>query len=300
MGTPNENHRPLTSGLRILTRRFDNTWGAGTLTGVAYRNGVKGDNRVLVTNLHVMAGMDEVTVGRDRVKRYRNPRLTEVMHQGSPRGSDKVGAAIVDHEPVSLAANASNEADIAIVSLEDASLETRSAMHNFGAHTYRKIVQGTMDPTNRLPVKMVCGVSREFNGEISDADDDTRTNGTFFDGVMQITLNSDELGTFRPGDSGSPVLSETSPGVFKMVGIYYAFSNNNPKVGYAFRASLAERLMDITFGKRPPACARRSRPDRGRQCPRRAGRQRQHRPGRGHPNVPLGTGCRQQGARGTD
>ena len=47
MGEVNRFHRPLSSGLRILAERFDG-WGRGTLTGVAYRDDVEGDNRVLV------------------------------------------------------------------------------------------------------------------------------------------------------------------------------------------------------------------------------------------------------------
>ena len=51
-----DNHRPLLSGLRI-TNRIGATIlryaGAGTLTGLATR---KDGKKVLVTNMHVMAG----------------------------------------------------------------------------------------------------------------------------------------------------------------------------------------------------------------------------------------------------
>ena len=241
MGIPGQRQRPLTSGLLITVERSDYT-SDGTLTAVAYRNGGAGDNRVLVTNLHVMAGKDTIGSGKDAKLRLRNPRGNEEMYQGSRAAANKVGSPIVDHEPFDLDSDGTNSADIALLALADTDLKTRSAMHNAGAHTYKKIVQGTEDPYSGMPVKLVCGTSTELNGTITKLNRKISPHGTNFERLMEITLNRDEPGTFQGGDSGSPVLHRIPSGAYKMVGIYFARNSNNHKIGYAFRASLAQSV----------------------------------------------------------
>ena len=105
MGSTDANHRPLLSGTRITTRhRLPGPvlpgetpqsvhLSAGTLTGLARRN--SDGQKMLVTNLHVMAGvdidLDPATGGRIRVRRNLSADRAEEMYQGGETAGDKVG-----------------------------------------------------------------------------------------------------------------------------------------------------------------------------------------------------------------
>ena len=106
-------HRPLVSGIHMQsgTGSFSiRTVGAGTLTGLATRNSdVK---KMLVTNLHVMAG--EGDNGR-----FRNPSGDEEMHQPSTDLDYRVGTNLV-HVPI--VAGQNNVADVAYCELGSFSL----------------------------------------------------------------------------------------------------------------------------------------------------------------------------------
>ena len=90
MGATNAFHRPLVSGIKIQSgkkkgNRLEAIIG-GTLTGLATRN--SDGKKVLVTNLHVMAGEDDDG-------NYHNPSGNEEMYQGLSNPRDKVGSNLV-------------------------------------------------------------------------------------------------------------------------------------------------------------------------------------------------------------
>ena len=61
MGLPSDSHRPLRSGIEIRGGRLSHTrleqTGRGTFTGLARERGTR--TKVLVTNLHVLSGVDQ-------------------------------------------------------------------------------------------------------------------------------------------------------------------------------------------------------------------------------------------------
>ena len=79
MGEPRDHHRPLSGGLLCLCRRnidpATSAPSAGTLGAIATKNGT--NEKVLVTNLHVVAGVDIV----NGEKRLRNLQGGEEMYQ---------------------------------------------------------------------------------------------------------------------------------------------------------------------------------------------------------------------------
>ena len=107
-------HRPLLSGIRVasgrevmkVVRRVQYVEG-GTLTGLATRNA--DGKKVLVTNMHVMAG--ETDDGR-----FRNPSGDEEMYQPSTDLDYRVGTNLV-HVPIVSGQN--NVADVAYCELAD-------------------------------------------------------------------------------------------------------------------------------------------------------------------------------------
>ena len=139
-------HRPLMAGMRIKTKTpgpagigdTENRW--GTLTGWATRNS---DNRdVLVTNLHVMAGL----------RGSLQPSGNEEMYQSDINNPEhKVGqiAANDSQNPawVTISNRVDNVADVAVVELTDNVDEAdityvlHSPDHNMGV-----IVAGARDP----------------------------------------------------------------------------------------------------------------------------------------------------------
>ena len=85
-----DRHRPLLSGIKIISGTGQGPIqriSAGTLTGVATRN--SDGKKVLVTNLHVMAGTNP---GPSNTSFYRNPTGGEEMYQGQLIPGDKVGS----------------------------------------------------------------------------------------------------------------------------------------------------------------------------------------------------------------
>ena len=88
MGITKTYHRPLVSGIAVLSgKTVENRIeiiGTGTLTGLATRD--SDDKKVLVTNLHVMAGVDANG-------NYRNPTGSEEMYQLANTEDKKVGSA---------------------------------------------------------------------------------------------------------------------------------------------------------------------------------------------------------------
>ncbi len=243
-----ELHRPLLSGVRI-TSRIGNPLshthvGGGTLTGLAVRNSDK--KRMLVTNLHVMAGLTD----QDHIQ---NPTGSEKMFQGGDSYAHKVGSTI-RWSRITLGPGKPNEADIAMCFLDsgidpwgDDELGAVFKLHD-SSHSSRTIIRGTKEPEPGLPVILLGGVTGEIRGEIFDISREKEyIGGAYFKNLFRVGLRT----ATKPGNSGSPILYKVEDGVYQMVGIHFAIEED-PHFGYAFPASTAERLMRIKFGHQPP------------------------------------------------
>ena len=149
-----DKHRPLVSGLLILSRiGATNTVhvGSGTLTGLATRD--SNGKKVLVTNLHVMAGDDD---DGD----FRNPSGTENMYQGLGNPRDKVGSSLV-WEPLSFTGD--NYVDVAMCELEDG-VAAEFTLHDSPEHSDRKIIAGVVEPTKGMELTLLGALTGEKNG----------------------------------------------------------------------------------------------------------------------------------------
>ncbi len=207
-----DKHRPLRSGLRIEswagTRYVPRYVEAGTLRGLATRD--SNGRSVLVTNLHVMAG-------EDHFGNFRNPTGEEVMVQGPNDWRSKVGSNL-DWEPLSFVAP--NTVDIAVCDLDEEVLADYG-LHDFD-HSDRKIIAGTKAPEVGMIVTMVGAIAGKATGSVSRVGQLETLSGAELEDIFEIQWNR----AIWPGDSGSPVLSEVSPGagIYKMVGILFTGS----------------------------------------------------------------------------
>ena len=281
MGRARDNHRPLVSGIRIKSRigRHDlQRVGAGTLTGLATRRA--DGKKVLVTNLHVMAGDDEGS--------YRNPSGDEEMYQGLGNPRDKVGGNLV-WEPLSFTGK--NKVDVAMCELED-DVAAEFTLHDAPEHSDRKIIAGVMEPVkddeNPMELTMLGASTGEVTATVTDIDREGEFGGVEFDGLIQMRSSSPLL----DGDSGSPCLYKVREGVYKMVGIMFGVDLWDSQVAWAFPASVAQQKLGITFGNRPPVASASAWPSKAAPgATGHLGRQRQHRPRGRRLDLPLGAGA---------
>ena len=165
-----DEHRPLVSGIHVksgiyeIRRGVHAVWsvGAGTLTGLATRN--SDGKKVLVTNLHVMAG-------RSDSGGYQNPSGDEEMYQGLLNPPDKVGSNLV-WEPLSFTED--NVVDVAMCELED-DVAAEFAMHDdqhndpeYPNHSFRKIIAGVKEPTKNMELTLLGGRTGERTATVTD------------------------------------------------------------------------------------------------------------------------------------
>ncbi|MCY3542781.1 MAG: hypothetical protein OXH22_01865 [Chloroflexi bacterium] len=176
MSRTRDKHRPLLSGLRIMSRIGEiNTLlvGSGTFTGLATRN--SDGKKVLVTNLHVLAGDDDNG-------NLRNPSGNEEMYQGLGNPSDKVGGDL-DWEPLSF--TGVNYADVAMCELEDG-VAAEFTLHDSPEHTDRKIIAGVMEPTKGMELTLLGARTGEKTATVLDINqDDGDFLGLRFDGLIE-------------------------------------------------------------------------------------------------------------------
>ena len=246
MEATSDYHRPLVSGIRIISaKRVNNNLevvGEGTLTGLATR---KDGKKVLVTNLHVMAGVDDDG-------NYREPSGTEEMYQGSLHQDRKVGSLQSYVEIKSGLQN--NSADVASCELDenlDKNLDIDFTLHD-SPHSSRKIVQGVVEPVkdedNPMRLTMMgSSMSGEGMVIVADVNRIESVRDTIFTGLTLLNSSSRPA---IPGDSGAACLYRDGDGGYRMSCIVFS-SGSNGRTALAFPASTAERLLGITFGDRP-------------------------------------------------
>ena len=240
-------HRPLQSGVHIKSRveqgsqtRFTN----GTLAGLALRSGSK---KVLVTSLHVMAGLTAN-------KKLRNPTGSENMFQGGESMSQHKVGDLLDWQPVTSGPDELMEIDAAVCDLDDGitdpsdpdALDALYTLHDL-PHGTRSVLAGTIEPSTDLPV-IVHGARTQVTGHISDIEEEEQYAGPYFKKLIYIDLDADSVG----GNSGAPLLTEVEPGVYKMVGIFMGTRGGSRRNGVACPASAVERILNVKFGHQKP------------------------------------------------
>ena len=235
-------HRPLLGGVRIDAVGGGNTGGWGTLTGLAVRN--RDNKKILITNLHVMAGLTNQ-------RRLRNPTGAERMYQGGRSRQDLVGGSLVRVD-FDLSSSAMNRVDIAGVTLGSTSakfmLHDEGHSSGAGPHEDRVVIRGTIDPQRNERYLVLGAESGEQMATVITESTSLLHGGANFVGVTEIQFPAD----IERGDSGSPIVKEVRPGVYKMVGALFSRDGSNHRIGYAYRASTAQSEMKIKFGHREP------------------------------------------------
>ena len=133
MGDTTSFHRPLVAGIGI--RASDGT--AGTLTGLATRN--SDGKKVLVTNLHVVAGVIDS-------REYQELSGNEELYQDLLTSDKRVGTNLVW---VPIASGQSNVADVAMCELGDG-VDANFILHDHPSHGSRKIIEGVVEPLDGM------------------------------------------------------------------------------------------------------------------------------------------------------
>ncbi len=235
MGRTTEYHRPLVSGIGVVSaRRVNNqlqTITIGTLTGLATRN--SDGKKMLVTNSHVMTGDIQT-----------NPSGNEEMYQDSVTQNNKVGSIrrwvrILDKQR-------ENIADVAMCEL-DSNVDADFTLHD-SPHSSRQIIAGVEEPIKNMELTMLGLVGGEGTVKVLEVDDMEEIGGRKFTGLIELDCSQ------RPGnvgDSGAPCLFKVRDGRYRMCGILFSLAPDG-RTGRAFPASVAERTLGITFGAKLP------------------------------------------------
>ena len=236
-------HRPLASGIRIRSGKKKGngleTIEGGTLTGLATRN--SDGKKVLVTNLHVMAGLSD---GEPQ-----EPSGNEEMYQESVSADKKVGSlpAWDPDSPawVPIVDGGDNVADVAMCELDEG-VDAAFALHDDSDHMSgaRQVAAGVVEPREDMELTFLGATSGEATVTVEDVDADETIRGVSFAGITVL-----DFGQHRNaiGDSGAPYLRQVGPNSYRMSCIHFAGTG---RIGWAFPASVAERELGITFGDR--------------------------------------------------
>ena len=242
-------HRPLLSGVEILSVRETATTPepipAGSFAGLATHNG----QLVLVTALHVMAGKD--SSGNDR-----NPRGGEAMYQGGATPEYKVSSGHLHYIPLDFDQSTyPNEIDAAAISLaktpplnDGSKIHALFSLHN-ASHSIRPIIRGARTPQVNDEVIMLGMATGERGGRIVNTNARATVNNVRFKNLLQILAYTTPG---QEGDSGGPVLYESPTGYYQMVGIQKGGHPEAPTLEIASRADKVQSLLGLTFGAMPP------------------------------------------------
>ncbi len=212
----------------------------GTLTGLATHTST--DTRVLVTNLHVLAGLSNLG-------EYRDPSRTEGLYHEVSTSPKKVGSFFAS---VPIVSGQDNVADVAICSL-DRNVGAEFTLHDHPRHSSRRVIEGVVEPvhddTNPMELTMLGAAGGEGTVTVKKVNQRRKAGGRWFTGVtiLDSTNRPNEV-----GDSGTPCLYEVSNNRYKMACIAFARATASGVETWAFPASVAERNLGITFGNRAP------------------------------------------------
>ena len=243
MGQHRDHHRPLSGGLLCLCKRDIDpptiSPEAGTLGAVATKNGT--NKKVLVTNLHVVAGVDIVN-GK---KRLRNLRGGEEMYQNSIHNeTHKIG---INPQPVKLSLDEENEVDACYLELIN---EVCYEPASFGLHSHphgKKRIVGSADAVYGDTVE-IWSMRKEgvYSGSVISTAFSGETDGYRFRNL--ILVQHPDVSRPFVGDSGSAVVRRIGESnKYHILGLAFA-GDAASRVTWVCRARVIERELGITFG----------------------------------------------------
>ncbi len=232
MSGTNASHTTLLAGIGILASNGNagSPKGIGTLTGLATRD--SDGEKVLVTNLHVVS-VNTWTISGG-----------EVIYQGG----NKVGQI---HSSIKVTSGGYNIADVATCEILSG-VDAEFTLHDHPTHSQRTVVAGVVDPTEGMVLTMLGAKSGESTVTVKEINQIKQVDKFEFTGVTILDCSQEPV---SHGDSGSPCLFSSSPSHYQMSCILFARHGIDDSIGYAFPASVAEKLLGITFGDRPPVAS---------------------------------------------
>ena len=264
MGNANtKEHRPLVCGIKIQSIGYEShtpvSQGSGTLTGVATR--VADLTKVLVANRHVMA-----------LDPRGNPATNTEMHQRAQFLEDRTitDTKVGDSIRFIAVKETDNEVDLATCDLVDG-VVTKYHLHDATHSGSRKIIAGTIEPTDGLPLILMGAVGGERPVTVKHASADNVTvgavngvGGDHYESVVVLDVGETPV---KEGDSGAACLYHVGNNEYKMCCIMFGGEEERDEdseddsnyTASAFKASVAEQRMGIRFGIIPPV-ARASAP----------------------------------------
>ena len=265
MGVPRSKHRPLRSGVAIRTALPSGGVATdsfiGTLTGFATLNS-DGVTKVLVSNQHVLAGVDisEYPNG-DTIRRYReSPNRDRYIFQYEYTNAEEVGT-----RPITYGQMDSSEVDNVDIGMcrfeESGDLKGAYTLHDGdghgSSHTDRKIVRGVVEPAEGMDdLIMLSARSGEVGVEVDEIGMPRSVNQLTFSNCVTLTVK-DGATILKGGNSGSGVFKRNDDGTFQIVCVVFAsdpLSSDATMTNtlYAHPASLCQTELGITFGKPLP------------------------------------------------
>ena len=254
--SPMTYHRPLVSGISFLVGKstdsgIQSVSAGGTLTGLATRT--RDNAKVLVTNMHCVTG--QITV---------NPTGDEEMYQYSLHAENKVGTIPTgppdDKGWVEVLAEQKNIADVAMF-VVDNEMDVDFKLHG-DPHIERWLLEGVVEPdpgdpddsTDDMALTMVGSFGGEGTVWVTEVNREClNIGGRNFSGMVMLDSSH------RPivgGDSGSGCFfSEDGVHYYLSCIVFGTTDGNAGNETVAFPASVAQRELGITFGKRAPTAS---------------------------------------------
>ena len=229
------------AGLRIRA----SSGSGGTLTGIA-RDRVTND-RVLVTNLHVLTGAGKVDMVTGN----------EEIFQGvgdSTAPADKIGTIERPWPDVQRGTHIENVADIARCSIAEfngepvnTGYEAHQVIHDGG-----RIVAGTVEPKVGMELTVFGGSSGVVRATVDEIDHDNARVETAdgadvfrYIGVTKLNMGNYVIDN---GDSGSPCLVDLGGGNYMMCCVVFG-RDEDENSAFATPASVIEDVLKIRFGE---------------------------------------------------
>ena len=246
-----QHHDELMAGLKIRPGRtlddgtIEGITNGGTLTGLATR----GDEKFLVSNLHVIAGFAN--------NLYLHPDGGEGLYQSGLVAAQKVGtvpawdAANPAWIPVAAGDVPENIGDVCMARLDEG-VAASYLIHEHPSHGGSIIISGVEDPIFDMELLMVGAVGGTGTIEVVRSSMKKWVRGCRLHDVMEC---NDENREAMKGDSGSPYLLRIRDGVYRMVGIHFASTVGGTGFAWGTKASVVQDTLGIAFGKRSPEAA---------------------------------------------
>ena len=236
-------HRPLMAGLRI----WASSGSGGTLTGIA-RDRVTND-RVLVTNLHVLTGAGKADMATGNEELFQGDGETTAP-------ADKIGTIERPWPQVIRGEDQENVADIArcsIAKFNDVPVLTGYELHQIiHSDGGERIVAGTVEPRPGMDLVVFGGSSGVVRATVDEIDhDDARvetadeTDVFRYIGVTKLNMGNYVINS---GDSGSPCLVDLGGGNYMMCCVVFG-RDEDENSAFATPASVIEDVLKIRFGQ---------------------------------------------------